>query len=256
MSTNNNGSPYLGSKISLVSKAKIRYEGILYTIDANESTVALAKVRSYGTEDRPTERPVPAREEVFEYIIFRGADIEDLQVCEPPQSAVTQDPAIVRSSEPTPYPRSGNSSGLPVSSQQNVPSSSNALQNALVTATTGAAISPTLPQSKSIDRSNTTPNNMGNRQMYYSNNTRYNNNQQYNNRQRPMDGIGGGSDSYGDMNEGGYSGYDNGYNNYDMNGYGMNGGMGGRQGYNRYQQRGELIYLAKNSTLKNSSTLD
>jgi len=91
-------SPYLGSKISLVSKAKIRYEGILYTIDANESTVALSKVRSFGTEDRPTDRPVPARDEIFEYIIFRGADIEDLQVREPPHSSATQDPAIVESS--------------------------------------------------------------------------------------------------------------------------------------------------------------
>ena len=55
-------------------------------------------MRSFGTEDRPTDRPVPARDEIFEYIIFRGADIEDLQVREPPQSSLAQDPAIVESS--------------------------------------------------------------------------------------------------------------------------------------------------------------
>lgn len=88
------GTPYIGSKISLVSKAEIRYEGFLYTIDQNDSTVTLAKVISLGTEDRvPGQGAVPAREEVFEYIVFRGSDIKDLHVCEGPKKV--EDPAIV-----------------------------------------------------------------------------------------------------------------------------------------------------------------
>ncbi len=39
--------PYIGSKISLISKAEIRYEGVLYAVDTKEATVTLAKGESF-----------------------------------------------------------------------------------------------------------------------------------------------------------------------------------------------------------------
>ncbi|XP_041654566.1 protein LSM14 homolog B [Cheilinus undulatus] len=92
--------PSIGCKIGLISKAQNRYEGILYTIDKVNSTVVLAKVRCLGTEGRPTDRPTPPKDDIYEYITFRGSDIKDITLCEPPRSyhGLPPDPAIVQSS--------------------------------------------------------------------------------------------------------------------------------------------------------------
>ncbi|KAK2722522.1 protein LSM14 homolog car-1-like [Artemia franciscana] len=110
------GEQYIGSKIWLISKAEIRYEGILHSIDPNEARLALAYVQSYGTEDRPAEHVVAPREEIFELILFRASDIKDIRLCEapkarppPPERTAPIDPAIiqVQSSVPTGFPPSG-----------------------------------------------------------------------------------------------------------------------------------------------------
>ncbi|KAJ3064364.1 hypothetical protein HK102_008221 [Quaeritorhiza haematococci] len=101
---------YVGSKISLVSKSDIRYVGILHSINQQESTVALEQVRSYGTEGRrgnPTEE-IPPSEQLFDYIVFRGADIKDLHVVTAPNPPVPSppqipnDPAILGTQAPRP----------------------------------------------------------------------------------------------------------------------------------------------------------
>ena len=111
--------PYLGSRIVLISKSEIRYEGTLYTIDTAQSTVALQNVRSFGTENRKDDGFIAPSAEVFDYIIFRGQDIKDLHVCETPTEptpptaqvpsasvAAAPPAAPVAPAQPTPAPPS------------------------------------------------------------------------------------------------------------------------------------------------------
>lgn len=99
--------PLLGSRISLISKKNIRYEGTLYSINESDATVALQNVRSYGTEGRETEASFVAPQDVVHpYLLFRGCDIKDLHVHESSDSKteakedVPSDPAILSTEAP------------------------------------------------------------------------------------------------------------------------------------------------------------
>ncbi|KAI9307443.1 Scd6-like Sm domain-containing protein [Cunninghamella echinulata] len=80
------GQNYIGSKISLISLSDIRYVGTLHSINTNDSTVSLENVRSFGTEGRRgnPDDEVAASDTVFDFVVFRGSDIKDLQVFEAP----------------------------------------------------------------------------------------------------------------------------------------------------------------------------
>ncbi|XP_037933379.1 protein LSM14 homolog B-like isoform X2 [Teleopsis dalmanni] len=87
------GMPELGSKISLISKADIRYEGRLFTVDPAECTIALSSVRSFGTEDRETQYQIAPQSQIYDYILFRGSDIKDIRVV---NNSLPTDPAIMQ----------------------------------------------------------------------------------------------------------------------------------------------------------------
>ncbi len=79
----------------------LSYVGTLHKIDSENSTVALEKVVSYGTEGRRPDDEVAPTDIVYDYIVFRGSDVKDLRIEEiskenqPPKPQVPDDPAIL-----------------------------------------------------------------------------------------------------------------------------------------------------------------
>ncbi|KZF20642.1 hypothetical protein L228DRAFT_240417 [Xylona heveae TC161] len=90
----------------------IGYVGTLHDINSDKSTVALENVVSFGTEGRRSnpEDEVGPSDTVYDYIVFRGSDVKDLRIEEPPKEnkppPVPNDPAILGSgSRPSPAPQ-------------------------------------------------------------------------------------------------------------------------------------------------------
>lgn len=92
-----------GKRISLISKKNIRYEGVLYSINEQNATVALKNVRSFGTEGRELSEEgatfVAPSDDVHPFLLFRGQDIKDLHVHETATEPPPEDPAVVASGE-------------------------------------------------------------------------------------------------------------------------------------------------------------
>lgn len=57
MAADDSGMPFIGSQISLISKSGIRYEGVLHTINMEESSIALQSGEAHGPAGRPGGRP-------------------------------------------------------------------------------------------------------------------------------------------------------------------------------------------------------
>jgi len=85
---------FIGSRISLISNSKVRYEGTLYTIDPKGSTLALQNVKCMGTEKRSVEKPIKSSNTIYEFMIFNGENVKNLELIEETPNEF-HDPAIL-----------------------------------------------------------------------------------------------------------------------------------------------------------------
>ena len=95
----------IGSQISLLSQKNIRYEGTLFQINTESSTISLKDVRCHGTEGRGDVHIEPS-DRVYEVIEFSGSDIKDLHVEDKSRAPARPAQQPPRRQQPAPAPRS------------------------------------------------------------------------------------------------------------------------------------------------------
>ena len=68
----------MGSIISLITNASVRYEGTLVEVNGEERAMNLKDVQSFGTEGRRDgKNEIPAHENVIPSVIFKVDHIKD-----------------------------------------------------------------------------------------------------------------------------------------------------------------------------------
>lgn len=85
-------------KVSAVDRGPLR--GTLKKWPVILTSRGVLQVRCFGTEGRLSDRPSPPKDDVYDYITFRGSDIKDITLYEVPgphlQHGLPPDPAIVQ----------------------------------------------------------------------------------------------------------------------------------------------------------------
>ena len=76
----------VGSIISLITNAGVRYEGTLVKVDGTERSMNLKDVKSYGTEGRRNGvNEIPAHENIIPSVVFKVDHIKDFQIVKRPE---------------------------------------------------------------------------------------------------------------------------------------------------------------------------
>lgn len=81
-------------KTQIITKSKIRYEGEMFKIDSASSTIALKNVVSFGTEGRRPGSEIQAQATVYDYISFKGQDIEKILPINESAGSASEPPGI------------------------------------------------------------------------------------------------------------------------------------------------------------------
>ena len=89
----------IGSKMSIITTAQIRYEGIITELDPVNKSMRLIRVKGFGSEGRRGGvNEVQAPDNEIEEVTFKVDHLKDFKILEKP-NPILIDPAIISASD-------------------------------------------------------------------------------------------------------------------------------------------------------------